>query len=105
MRHPAKRYTDEAMIIKDIDKAMKRVTRLLKRADRFDAEADELMKLDDGSKAEQIKTFREQAKTDRKKAERIKETRLKRLQNTLASFRTELLPGVNSDNSVVLQRK
>jgi hypothetical protein len=105
MHHPPKRYTDEAQIIKDIDRAKKRVVRLTKRAEKEDAEADEMAKLDDPSNSEKITTLREFARDDRDKAERITKTRLVRLQNTLAAFRTELLPGVAADNSVTLQRK
>lgn len=105
MPRKQKHYTDELMITNDIDRARKRITRLLKRSERRDNEADELVKTDDGCNSEKIKQMREESKLDRSKAERITETRLKRLQNTLASFRTELLPGMATDNSVVLQRK
>lgn len=105
MHHPPKRYTSEDQIIKDIDRAKKRVARLLRRADKEDAEADEMVKLDDPCNSEKIVTLREFAKDDRDKAERITNTRLVRLQNTLAAFRTEMLPGVVNDPTVILQKK
>jgi hypothetical protein len=105
MHHPPKRYTSEEQIIKDIDRAKKRVTRLINRSVKTDSKATELFMSGVAGDDEKAKILRDQAQQDRDKAERINKTRLMRPQNTLASFRTEILPGMVTDNAVVLQRK
>lgn len=92
------------MILTDIDKTQKRISRLLKRAESSDGEAELLFMADDPSNSEKIRTLRVNADTLRKRAESMTNIRMHKLKNTLAAFRTNgLLPGIN--DYVVLQNK
>lgn len=99
-----KHYTSEEMIIKDIDAAQRRVKRLLRQADANDATADLIALSEDPSNVETIRNERLLADMRRAMAKRLEETRLVKLENTLAAFRSELLPGMTGKD-VVLQSK
>lgn len=101
-----KKYTSEEMIIADIDRTAKAAARLKRRAELKNEEAELLRMADDPSNSEEIRNLLIEADRLRDKANRMTETRLVRLKNTLGAFRSRPipLPGLE-ETQVVLQNK
>lgn len=99
-----KQYTSEEMILKDIKKAERSIARLSVKSDDIVGEI-EILKFsgDDDTKIE-IEKRHDAIRVITGKISRLRDTRLVKLKNTLASFRTCELPGMDV-KSVVLQSK
>jgi len=95
-----KHYTDRQMIIKDIDAAHRRITRLLKSAEVADAQADLFR---DSEEAHQIEQLRDHAESCRAKVKRLEKTRLPKSQRVLAAFDSKPLglPGHEAPAAVL----
>jgi NAD-dependent DNA ligase len=101
-RKRQKHYTTREMIVKDIDAAHRRITRLLKSAEVADAQADLFR---DSEEAHQIEQLRDHAQSCRAKVKRLEKTRLPKLQRVLVAFETKALglPGHEAPG-VVLEK-
>ena len=97
-----KKYLSRAEIIKDIDRALKRHSNLIGAAYKCEIEMLKCRELGNNV-AEKI--YREKANELLGKAERLKFTRLKKLQNALAAFDTVPL-GIESAKArqIVLEK-
>lgn len=99
-----KQYVSEEMILKDIKKAERRILKLGRKVTSTNAEIDLLRMADDPSNVAAIDNLKDEVYSLLGKISRLNETRLVKLKNTLAAFRTGTLPGMEV-NSVVLQSK
>lgn len=93
-----KQYTSREMIEKDIDLAYKKHKAILAQAESCAASMNSALRL---GATESFRQFRNEYERLNAKANRIQNTRLKRLQNTLAAFLTKPMFG---GEAVVLQR-
>lgn len=98
-----KHYTSQAEIDKDVDRAKRDIKRHIEAAEAADKAAKERIALNNPLLAEEIEWYRGKAKMLRGKASRIESTRLVKLKRLSAAFNTAMLPGVSTDNSVVLE--
>ena len=90
------------MILKDIDKAHRRIAKLLRSAEASDAQADLFR---DSEEAHQIESLRDHAEKCRQRVKRLENTRLPKLQRVLAAFGTKPLglPG-HEEPACVLEK-
>lgn len=103
MKKPRKRYNSEEEIIAAIDKCKTVATDKLIKADGIEQWIEQIKK--DAKKAaecaEQIKWERCKIRRLRKQANNLIEKRVKLLGRKLAEFRTEIIPSVTTDRSVM----
>lgn len=83
-----KKYTSEKMIVRDIDAARRKMVRLRDSAASMYAHAELLRDCE----SVEWRDYIEEADRRVAQADRIENTRLKKLANTLSTFRTSLLP-------------
>lgn len=98
-----RRYTTEAMVLRDINAAHRKLKRVRDQAAAAQSEADLFAgDLDEKQKIERDKCL-DRADKLWKKAERLENTRLPKLSGVLAAIRTEPLPveGLNVRQAVL----
>jgi len=97
-----KRYTTREAILKDIDRALRRHARIIARAAAQEAKRD-LLK-DAAPNDPEWRGVDEFVADLLAKAQRLKDTRLRKLQNVLAAYDTELLKIEGNVKQVVLEK-
>lgn len=97
-QHKTGRYDSEAEILAKIDLARAKALKFRAEAEEWDKKADALRDKPESSMF--LRGYREEAKKLREQATHQETIRLRFLSNKLATFRTELLPGVLTDRSI-----
>lgn len=92
------RYSSEAEILKKIEQAHSEAAELRRQADSMDTLGDQLRGKPESSLV--LREYRDKAKQLRLQATRKIEVRCKFLADKLSVFRTNILPGIGTDNSV-----
>lgn len=96
----SKRYSTEAQILTDIDRAHERIRGQLSKAESLEASSVSLLRCGSPDMIESAKMKQSEADKLRRNTNLIIDRTLPHLKQKLAEFKTMTLPGVVSDSSI-----